>query len=74
MEKSVKIAIEMLRPSFQQDGGDITLESVDEENGIISVSLSGLCSGCGTANAHIKLSVETFLKENITGITEVRVV
>lgn len=68
--RSVEIAIDQLRPSFNIDGGDIKLIDVKEE-GIVEVSLGGACHGCGMATMHIKMGVEQYLRENVPGVTEV---
>ena len=68
--RSVEIAIDQLRPSFNIDGGDITLIDVREE-GIVEIALSGACHGCGLSTMHIKMGVEQFLKQNVPGVTEV---
>ena len=71
MEESVKAAIKMLRPQFLQDGGDIELYHIDEKTGVVSITLSGACDGCGLASMHIKQGVETFLKEQVPEVTNV---
>ena len=68
--RSVEIALDQLRPSFNIEGGDIRLIDVQEE-GIVKVSLSGACHGCGMATMHIKMGVEQYLRENVPGVTEV---
>ena len=68
--RSVEIALDQLRPSFNIEGGDIRLIDVKEE-GIVEVGLSGACHGCGMATMHIKMGVESYLMENVPGVTEV---
>lgn len=64
-------ALEKVRPYIQMDGGDIALSSVDEENGIVKVSLRGACQGCPGATATLKNGVEKILKMEVPEIKEV---
>ena len=66
----IETAIEKVRPSLQADGGDIELVSVDED-GTVTVKLTGACHGCPMSQMTLKQGVETFLKKEIPEITEV---
>ena len=67
---TIESAIEKVRPSLQADGGDIELVSVDED-GKVTVKLTGACHGCPMSQMTLKQGVETFLKKEIPEITEV---
>ena len=67
---ALPISIEKVRPSLQADGGDIELVSVDED-GKVTVKLTGACHGCPMSQITLKQGVETFLKKEIPEITEV---
>ncbi len=67
---TIETAIEKVRPSLQADGGDIELVSVDED-GKVTVKLTGACHGCPMSQMTLKQGVETFLKKEIPEITEV---
>ena len=67
---TVESAIQKVRPSLQADGGDIELVSVDED-GKVTVKLTGACHGCPMSQMTLKQGVETFLKKEIPEITEV---
>ena len=60
-----------IKPFIVADGGNIELESIDD-NGIVYVTLSGACAGCMGAAYTLKGGVERILKEKIPTISEVR--
>lgn len=72
-EKLLEKVIDAVRPSLQADGGDIEFVGVDED-GIVSVELTGACAGCALAGQTLSFSVERVLKENVPGVTGVRAV
>lgn len=56
LKPAVTGVIEKVRPSIQQDGGDITL--LDIQSGKVFVQLQGACVGCGSSGTTIKFGVE----------------
>lgn len=58
-----------IRPAVAMDGGDITLERV--ENGTVYVNMQGSCSGCPSSTATLRMGIETRLREAIPGLLEV---
>ena len=65
---SKKIEIEDLldqyiKPAVESDGGSITLDSF--ENGIVTVNLSGACSGCPSSTITLKQGIESLLKQKL---------
>jgi Fe-S cluster biogenesis protein NfuA len=48
VRQQVEETIEAIRPALQADGGDIFLREVDEDSGVITVSLVGACGTCPT--------------------------
>jgi Fe-S cluster biogenesis protein NfuA len=71
MYEQVRIAIGVIRPVIQADGGDIVLHAVDEETGVVHVELTGACVGCPSSNVTLKVGVERILKDRVDGVTEV---
>ena len=69
LEKKVKESIEMIRPSLQNDGGDI--EFVKIEDNKVYVKLTGACAGCAMAAMTLKNGVERMLKFNVDEKLEV---
>lgn len=72
-EELLEKVIEAVRPSLQADGGDVELVGVDDD-GIVSVELTGACAGCALAGQTLSFSVERVLKENVPGVSGVRAV
>ncbi|MBE50662.1 MAG: hypothetical protein CMP51_03110 [Flavobacteriales bacterium] len=54
---------EYIRPAVESDGGEITLHSF--KNGIVTVNLSGACSGCPSSTITLKQGIESLLKQKI---------
>ena len=63
LEKQVKEAIELIRPSLQNDGGDI--EFVRMKDFYVYVRLKGACAGCEMAMLTLKGGVERMLQTNV---------
>ena len=62
--------IESIRPMLQNDGGDIELVGVDDDN-TVRVRLQGACKGCPGAAQTLKMGVERILKEKVPEVKEV---
>ncbi len=62
--------IESIRPMLQNDGGDIELVGVDDDN-TVRVRLQGACKGCPGAAQTLRMGVERLLKERIAEVKEV---
>lgn len=69
LEQKVKEALEYIRPSLQNDGGDI--EFVKLEGNKVYVKLQGACAGCMMAQMTLKNGVERMLKYNVDENLEV---
>jgi Fe-S cluster biogenesis protein NfuA len=54
-----------IRPSVQDDGGDIFYKGFDEATGIVHVQLAGSCAGCPSSSVTLKNGVENMLKHYI---------
>lgn len=70
LEKIQKV-IEKIRPSLQQDGGDIELVEVLEQEGIVKVKLQGACAHCPMSTLTLKNLVEAQIKKEVPEIKEV---
>ncbi len=70
MRESVQSALNKMRPTLQQDGGDVVLVDVSAE-GVVKVQLTGACKGCPMSQETIKNGIEKFLKTEVPGVTEV---
>lgn len=60
MEDKVKKALEDIRPSLQNDGGDIEFVSLVGSN--VTVRLKGACAGCPMSQMTLKSGVERYLR------------
>ena len=63
LEKKVIESLDLIRPSLQNDGGDI--EYVKMEGKTVYVQLTGACAGCAMAAMTLKGGVERMLKTNV---------
>ena len=71
MEEQVKAALENVRPSLQADGGDVEFVSFNEEEGIVSVRLTGACGHCPMSHMTLKMGIENYLKKEIPQVKSV---
>jgi Fe-S cluster biogenesis protein NfuA len=71
VRQQVEETIEVIRPALQADGGDIFLREVDEETGVITVTLVGACGTCPVSTDTLKAGIERIMKDRIDGVTEV---
>jgi Fe-S cluster biogenesis protein NfuA len=71
MRAQVEETIEVIRPALQADGGDIVLRDVNEETGVVSVTLVGACGTCPVSTQTLKAGIERIMRDRIDGITEV---
>jgi Fe-S cluster biogenesis protein NfuA len=70
IEEQIKTALDNVRPSLQADGGDVEFVSVDEE-GLVSLKLTGACGGCPMAQMTLKMGIENYLKKEIPEVSAV---
>jgi Fe-S cluster biogenesis protein NfuA len=70
MRDKVQAALEKIRPTLQQDGGDVFLVDVSDD-GVVKVQLTGACKGCPMSQATLKNGIEKFLKSEVPEVTTV---
>ena len=68
-EKIIQILEEYIRPAVEGDGGHIAFKSF--EDGLVTVSLRGSCSGCPSSMVTLKQGIENLLKHEVPGVREV---
>lgn len=68
-EKIKQLLDEYVRPAVEQDGGAINFKSY--ENGKVTVTLQGACSGCPSSTLTLKAGIETLLKRMMPEVNEV---
>jgi Fe-S cluster biogenesis protein NfuA len=69
MKEKVENALKKIRPMLQADGGDVEL--VDVVDGIVTVRLTGACSGCPMSQMTLKNGIERLLKQEIPEVVSV---
>jgi Fe-S cluster biogenesis protein NfuA len=70
LEVKIKgILDEYIRPAVEMDGGAISFHSFDE--GKVTVTLQGSCSGCPSSTITLKSGIENLLKRMVPEVTEV---
>ncbi len=71
MRTQVEETIEAIRPALHADGGDIILRDVNEETGVVSVTLIGACGTCPASTQTLKSGIERIMRDRVDGVTEV---
>lgn len=69
----LRVVLDAVRPSLQADGGDCELVGVDE-NGVVSLELTGACAGCSLSDVTLSQGIERVLKDNVPGVARVKAV
>jgi len=68
--QKIKVMLdEYIRPAVESDGGAINFKSFEE--GVVTVTLQGSCSGCPSSTVTLKAGIENLLKRMIPEVTEV---
>lgn len=67
---NVEKALQEIRPFLQNDGGDISLLSI-EDGKIVHVQLEGNCVGCSVNQMTLKSGVELTIKKYAPQIEQV---
>ena len=67
---NVERALEEIRPFLKNDGGDISLISIEEDR-LVRVQLEGACAGCSVNRMTLKSGVEMTIKNYAPQIQEV---
>ncbi|MDD5292125.1 MAG: NifU family protein [Candidatus Omnitrophica bacterium] len=70
LKQRVEEALKDIRPSLQADGGDLELLSVSDD-GIVTLKLTGACSGCPMSQMTLKMGIERTLKQRVPEVKEV---
>ncbi len=69
LQNNVEKALEEIRPYLIEDGGNISLTSID--NNIVTVQFEGACISCRVNHMTLKNGVEAIIKKYAPQITEV---
>ncbi|XP_065644052.1 NFU1 iron-sulfur cluster scaffold homolog, mitochondrial [Hydra vulgaris] len=63
-----------IRPTVQEDGGDIIFKGFDSVSGIVKLKLQGSCSSCPSSSVTLKNGVQNMMQfyiPEVTGVEEV---
>ncbi len=72
-KEKVAQVIDIMREALVADGGDIELIGVDDD-GVVSVEMTGSCAGCALSSYDLSMGVERVLKERVPGVTRVQAI
>ncbi len=68
---NVERALEEIRPFLRNDGGDISLISIEDDDRLVKVQLQGACVGCSVNTMTLKSGVEMTIKRYVPQIEKV---
>ena len=71
LQKKVDEVLDRIRPYIQQDGGNVELVNVNEEDGVVFIRFQGACSGCPSSAATLQMGIENEIKSAVPEIKEV---
>lgn len=67
---NVERALEEIRPFLKNDGGNISLISIEDDR-LVKVQLEGACVGCSVNQMTLKSGVEMTIKKYVPQIEKV---
>lgn len=70
IKTNVEKALDEIRPFLQNDGGDISLVSIENDK-FVKVRLEGTCVGCSVNQMTLKSGVEMTIKKYVPQIEQV---
>ncbi|RRO23196.1 NifU family protein [Flavobacteriaceae bacterium 14752] len=70
LKQNVENALEEIRPFLQNDGGDIALLDIENDD-TVKVQLLGTCVGCSVNQMTLKSGVEMTIKKHAPQIKSV---
>ena len=74
LKERVVEVLEKIRPVLQADGGDIELDSIDEDKKIVYVKFRGGCVGCMGSQLTLQFTVGEAMKKSVPEIKQVKAV
>ena len=60
-----------IRPTVQEDGGDIIFKRFDHETGILQLKLQGSCTNCPSSSITLKSGVENMMQFYVPEVTRI---
>lgn len=68
---SVDMVLNEVRPYLIADGGNVSVERVDEERKNVYLKLEGACGSCASSTVTMKMGIERVLKEKFPDVNEI---
>jgi Fe-S cluster biogenesis protein NfuA len=63
--------VDVVRPVIAADGGNLDVVSVDVEQGIVTLRLSGACGSCAISSATLNQGIDRILRDRLDWVTSV---
>jgi len=60
-----------IRPTVQEDGGDILYKGFDHETGVLQLKLQGSCSNCPSSSVTLRNGVENMMQFYVPEVTRI---
>lgn len=60
-----------VRPTVQDDGGDIKYISFDDKTGVLTIAMLGSCAGCPSSSATLKNGIFKMMKHYVGEVKDV---
>ncbi len=70
-KENVDTVLDEIRPYLISDGGNVSVDSVDEETKNVYLKLEGACGSCPSSTITMQMGIERVLKENFADLGEV---
>jgi Fe-S cluster biogenesis protein NfuA len=70
-KENVDTVLDEIRPYLISDGGNVSVDSVDEETKNVYLKLEGACGSCPSSTVTMQMGIERVLKENFADLGEV---
>lgn len=70
-KENVDKVLDEVRPYLISDGGNVSVESVDEETRNVYLKLEGACGSCPSSTVTMQMGIERVLKENFDNLGQV---
>eukprot|EP00531_Pseudo-nitzschia_arenysensis_P012454 CAMPEP_0116141982 /NCGR_PEP_ID=MMETSP0329-20121206/14665_1 /TAXON_ID=697910 /ORGANISM="Pseudo-nitzschia arenysensis, Strain B593" /LENGTH=398 /DNA_ID=CAMNT_0003637187 /DNA_START=67 /DNA_END=1263 /DNA_ORIENTATION=+ len=70
-KENVDTVLDEIRPYLISDGGNVSVQSVDEETKNVYLKLEGACGSCPSSTITMQMGIERVLKENFVDLGEV---
>lgn len=74
MQEKIQAVLDLIRPSLQMDGGDVSFVNFNEKTGVLQVRLEGHCAHCPMSTITLKQGIEVEIMKQIPEVTSVEAV